>query len=98
MAPERLSTSGEPDHRADVYALACVLYGCLTAQRPFPGDAMELQIVGHLNTPPPRPSQANPRVPAAFDAVIATGTAKDPAKRYQSVLHLADAARAALRG
>jgi serine/threonine protein kinase len=98
MAPERLSTSGEPDHRVDVYALACVLYESLTAQRPFPGDSMELQIVGHLNTSPPRPSQVNPRVPTAFDAVVATGMAKAPANRYQSVLDLADAARAALRG
>ncbi|MGH9092899.1 MAG: serine/threonine-protein kinase, partial [Acidimicrobiales bacterium] len=47
MAPERFTT-GTADARADVYALACVLYECLTGVQPFPGDSMEQQIGGHL--------------------------------------------------
>src|SRR5262249_11959165 len=55
MAPERMR-SREVDARADIYALACVLYECLTGSQPFPGDSVESLVVAHLTDPPPRPS------------------------------------------
>lgn len=93
MAPERFST-GDADARSDIYALACVLYECLTGSRPFPGDSMEQQVAGHLATPPPRPSATG--APATFDDVIATGMAKDPKARYPTTVQLARAARDAI--
>jgi serine/threonine protein kinase len=96
MAPERFR--GTTDPRADVYSLACVLYECLTGRRPYPGDTLEEQLTGHLHTPPPRPSTTAPEVPAAFDAVIARGMAKDLHERYQSTVELASAAKEALTG
>ena len=95
MAPERLRT-GVADTRSDIYALTCVLYECLTGARAFDGEGVEQLITSHLFTPPPRPTALNPRLPAAFDQVVAIGLAKEPDQRYQSVLQLADAAEAAL--
>jgi serine/threonine protein kinase len=92
MSPERLNT-GHADARADIYALTCVLHEALTGQRPYPGDSLEQQIVGHLTSPPPRPSMLQPGVPEAMDAVIATGMAKQPDQRYASTVELARAAR-----
>jgi Protein kinase domain len=92
MSPERLNT-GRADARADIYALACVLHEALTGQRPYPGDSLEQQIVGHLTSPPPRPSMLQPGVPEALDAVIAKGMAKQPDQRYASPVELARAAR-----
>jgi serine/threonine protein kinase len=91
MSPERLR-AGEVDARADIYALACVLYECLTGSPPYPGDNFEQQITAHLTAPPPRPSSTDPNVPAAFDSVIATGMAKDPDQRYATTVELARAA------
>ena len=84
------------DGRADVCALACVLYQCLTAESPYPGDTLEEQVTGHLTVPPPKPCAVNPAVPAAFDEVIARGMAKDPELRYQTTRELAGAAAHAL--
>ena len=95
MAPERLG-GGQEDARADIYALACVLYKCLTGQPPFAGDSVERLVMAHLNRPPPKPSSTQPSVPAQFDTVIATGMAKDPEKRYATTVELAEAARDAI--
>lgn len=95
MAPERFRT-GACDASADIYALACVLYQCLTGQLPFPGTTLEQIAVAHMVTPPPRPSITQPGVPAELDAVVGKGMAKDPTLRYTTTLALARAARAAL--
>ncbi|HEX2283912.1 MAG TPA: bifunctional serine/threonine-protein kinase/transporter substrate-binding domain-containing protein [Mycobacterium sp.] len=94
MAPERFE--GKPvDRTSDIYALACVLYECLTGVRPYPADSLEQQIAGHMTQPVPRPSATDPRL-AAFDDVIAKGMAKNPSKRYPTAGELAAAARRAL--
>lgn len=95
MAPERFET-GIADARSDVYALACVLHECLTAQPPYLGDSLPQLMNAHLNMPPPAPSGASADIPVRFDEVVALGMAKDPGRRYQTAGELAAAARTAL--
>ena len=95
LAPERL-TSGQTDPRVDIYALTCVLHECLTGNQPFPGNSVEQLITAHLTLPPPRPSVLQRTVPAAMDAVIAKGMAKNPDDRYPTAKELSKFARAAI--
>ncbi|MBI2698311.1 MAG: serine/threonine protein kinase [Mycobacterium sp.] len=96
MAPERFSDR-DITPAADIYSLACVLYEALTGQLPFPAQTQGGFVAAHLSSPPPRPSLANPRVPAALDDVIARGMAKEPDDRYGSAGAFGRAAERALR-
>ncbi|WAC89221.1 serine/threonine-protein kinase [Mycobacterium sp. Aquia_213] len=95
MAPERFS-SDEVTPRADVYALACVLFECLTGAPPYPADSTGVLVTSHMMEPIPLPSMQGFGVDQAFDAVIAGGMAKKPIERYASAGDLAEAAHDAL--
>jgi serine/threonine-protein kinase len=95
MAPERFRT-GDIEPSSDIYALACVLYQCLTGETPFPGSTLEQVAVGHMVAPPPRPSQTSNTVPPGLDRVIETGLAKQTTDRYPTAVEMAAAARQAI--
>jgi serine/threonine protein kinase len=80
-APEQIQ--GRPvDGRTDQYALACMVYRCLTGRKPYPADDPAAVMFAHISAAPPRPSEHNPAVPPAVDDVIARALAKSPADRF----------------
>src|SRR5215470_2171227 len=95
MAPEQAHT-GEPiDARADVFALGCVLFQCLTGVPPFDGDTTAAILAKILFATAPRVSELWPEVPESLDALVAQMLAKEPALRPSDGANLA-AALAAL--
>ena len=89
-APEQLRTGQRVDARTDVYALGCVLYECLTGDRPFEGKIGAV-IGAHLQQPPPLVSAARPDLSQRWDALVAKAMAKAPEDRYHRCGDLADA-------
>ena len=94
-APE-LIEGRQSDARTDVYSLGCVLYECLTGEPPYSGSSGLALLWAHLQEPPPKPSERDPRLPVAVDAVIADALAKDPHERPGTCGELIDAAGEAL--
>jgi serine/threonine-protein kinase len=93
MSPEQFK--GEPvDGRSDLFAVGIVLYQMLTGVRPFSGPASTVmhQII-HEN--PPRPSERQPSLHPAFDAVVARAMAKRVEDRYPGAQAFLDALNAA---
>ncbi|MEA2440641.1 MAG: serine/threonine protein kinase, bacterial [Thermoleophilaceae bacterium] len=91
VAPEQIE-GREVDGRADVYALGCVLFECITGSRPFPRDSQVAVIFAQLREPPPRASELRPDLPGAIDAVIQRALAKSPDERYPTCAALVAAA------
>ena len=95
LAPEQIRGEAA-GASADVYALAGVLYHCLTGEVPYPRENDAAKLWAHVNADPPTPSRVRPGLPQAIDEVIARGLAKDPAARFHSAVELAYACAQAL--
>ncbi|ATQ31637.1 protein kinase [Rhodococcus ruber] len=95
-APEQFDTTVALDHRTDIYSLGCTLYHLLTGRPPYSGDTLPKLWHGHVRSPIPRPSEARPDLPTAFDSVVARALAKDRNDRYGTCRELTAAARDAL--
>lgn len=87
LSPEQ--ARGESvDARSDVYASGCVLFELVTGDPPFTGDSPVAVAYQHVREEPRKPSDVNPQVPAALDAVVLKALSKNPANRYQSAAEM----------
>ena len=93
MSPEQFR--GEiVDGRSDTFAAGILLYQMLTGVRPFSGAA---SVVMHqiMHVTPPNPSELQPTLNPAFDAVVQRAIAKKVEERFPSALAFLAALEAA---
>jgi tetratricopeptide (TPR) repeat protein len=92
MAPEQVR-AGHVDARADLFALGCVLYECLTGRRAFTGATNADIAAAVLHVDPPPPSTIVPGLTAEHDALCARLLARPVEARFQSAREVLDAIR-----
>jgi hypothetical protein len=90
-APEQATDARTADIRADIYSLGCTLYCLLAGHPPFHEETAVQTILAHLEKEPAPLSQCRPDVPAALGAVVARMLAKDPTRRFQKPVEVAQA-------
>jgi serine/threonine-protein kinase len=89
MSPEQARGAKNVDHRSDLWALAVVVYECITGEMPFTGESLGDLLVKIIVGPPPVPSRVS-RVTPAFDAWWARAASQEPAARFQNAKELID--------
>jgi beta-lactam-binding protein with PASTA domain len=69
---------------SDLYAVGVVLYELLTGSVPFEGESAVSIALKQVSVEPTPPSERNPEVGPALDAVVMRALAKDPLARFAS--------------
>ena len=85
LAPE-FSDSHEVSPGADQYAMAIVLYQCLTGKHPFVGDSPEEVRRLHQASAPPSLENVRPDVPKYVSQAVARAMDKTPKARFADIL------------
>ncbi|MFF4547404.1 protein kinase [Streptomyces sp. NPDC001406] len=81
LSPEQIN-GAEIDHRADLYAMGCLLHELLTGQTPFRGESPFAVMHQHLFAAPKPASRLRPQIPPAVEAVILRALSKEPKERF----------------
>jgi len=99
MSPEQAKGQGEVDHRADLWALGCIVYECLTGQTVWSVDQGVAMILAQIaSSPLPRPSKLRPDLPASFDRWFERALHRDAEKRFQNAREFSESLTEALTG
>lgn len=88
ISPEQARGKKNLDARTDLYSLGVVLYELVVGRVPFTADTPFAIIHDHIYTPLPMPTQINPAIPPALEAVLLRALAKQPADRYADASEL----------
>jgi serine/threonine protein kinase len=89
MAPEQCVGTGECDHRADLYALGCILFEMLAGTSPYGFLPTRAALVAHVRGPVPDLA-IHADVPASIARLVASLLAKHPGDRPRDAIQLID--------
>lgn len=92
MSPEQ-AMGKKVDGRSDLFALGCVLYECLSGEKPFQASTLTATLLKIVNEEPSPIELDQLGLPAEIHDVIRRALAKDPEKRFPSGAELIDALR-----
>ncbi|HWN66038.1 MAG TPA: serine/threonine-protein kinase [Haliangium sp.] len=90
MAPEQCQPGMPLDGRADIYALGALLHRMVTGRPVFESANDVALMCRQVHDAPPSPRSLGIPVSDAFERMLATCLAKDPADRFPSMAALAD--------
>lgn len=80
MSPEQVRGQAV-DRRTDIYSFAISLYEVLVGDTPFDGETHFEIMTKHLGEAPAPPSSRGVELPAALEAIVMAGMAKNPDDR-----------------
>ena len=83
MAPEQCRGVAI-DHRADLYALGCILFELCAGRPPFVGEGAGDVLAAHIHLPPPTFAASGVRAPAPVEHLLQRLLTKSPDRRIQS--------------
>jgi serine/threonine-protein kinase len=96
MAPEQCVGTGACDHRADLYALGCILFELLAGTSPYGFLPARSVLVAHVRGPVPDVA-VHAEVPPSVARLVARLLAKSPDDRPRDAHHAIDLIDSILR-
>ena len=85
MSPEQVRGQGSVDHRADLWALGCMTFECLTGRPVWNTDqGVAMTFAQIANAPIPRPEALRSDLPPEFTRWFDKALDRDITKRFQS--------------
>ena len=89
MSLEQLRNSSNVDARSDIYALAVVLYECLSGSKPFQAETIGDLVYALCSGPPTHLSRLRPDLPAEVCEVIMRALSINREQRQNTMIELA---------
>jgi eukaryotic-like serine/threonine-protein kinase len=96
MSPEQATGMvDEIDHRADQWALACIVWEMLSGRTPFVADEASAVLYQVINLDPPPLSKRAPHLPPGMEPVLRRALSKKMEDRWPSIREFVGALQAA---